>query len=196
MRMHGSDCEPRRLIEAIAEGSVEAFETIYDEYAPAVYRVCLHLLKNTAEAEDVCHDVFLEAWQKIDTYDASRGSIQAWLLVKARSRCLDYIRKQQRVLVSDEAAAGEAVSQEDMTSRAVFKRLDWQMVRKALDTLPEQQKLAVVASFLKGRSHQEIAREMARPLGSVKSMIRYGMRKLRRQAVRNGYLDVEGEERL
>lgn len=182
-----SDDHGQRLLKGIERGSVEDFGEFYDLYFTLVYRTCLHVTKNPPEAEDVCHDVFVEIWRKAGTYDANRGSVKAWLLVKARTRCLDYIRKNRRTVTREPAEyADQGQEAGDPTLSAALRRIESEALDRALNTLPDRQRVAIVASFFKGHSHREISRQMKSPLGTVKSMIRYGMNRLKDEILHSG----------
>lgn len=90
-----------RLLQQIKRGSKEAFAQFYDEYVEFVFRIALNTIDDRQEAEDVCHDVFLEVYQKPESYDPARGSVAAWLAVKTRSRCLDRLRKKKPVFIDN-----------------------------------------------------------------------------------------------
>ena len=74
------------------ERSLQWFNDLYRQNASFVYKIALHLLNDPVEAEDLCHDVFLEIIQHPEQYDPERGSIKAWLGVKTRSRAIDRLR--------------------------------------------------------------------------------------------------------
>ncbi|GAB7386381.1 sigma-70 family RNA polymerase sigma factor [Bacillaceae bacterium] len=182
----------RTLLREIAAGSADALAEFYDLFAPSVYQLCLKMTKNPAEAEDLCHDVFLEVWHTAKSYDARRGSVKAWLFVKTRSRCLDRLYASQRVIARRTVEPAQEEEASDPTVSAVLRRLERENVRRALNILPAQQRSALVASFFHGQTHREIAQQMKRPLGSVKSLIRYGLQKLRRQIMQTGWSDAAG----
>jgi RNA polymerase sigma-70 factor (ECF subfamily) len=82
----------RDLLAAIGKGDHAALAELYDRHAPQMLAVALRILQDRRDAEDLLHDVFLEAWQKTDSYDAERGTVRTWLLMRVRSRAIDRMR--------------------------------------------------------------------------------------------------------
>ncbi|MED4270430.1 sigma-70 family RNA polymerase sigma factor [Geobacillus stearothermophilus] len=170
--------EDMELLEKIAEGSRTAFDRFYEKYAPMVYHIALRIVGNEAEAEDVSHDVFLEILQKPHQFDPKRGSVQAFLAVKTKSRSLDRLRKKRDLLVS---RLEEAALKEKGAEFYFLRQLEQQVILDALTHLPEEQRQAIIHFYFRGETQREIAAAMNKPLGSVKSLIRYGLRNLRKQ---------------
>lgn len=168
----------------IAEGSVSAFGRFYDAYAPMVYRIALQMTKDALEAEDLCQEVFLEVMDKADQYDPGRGSVEAWLAVRTRSRAVDRLRKRRRAVETEwsEELLQEARGAEDQETveLSVLRRLEAEQVKRALHALPPLQRMAVYGCYVEQLSHREMSELMKRPLGTVKSLIRYGLKNVRR----------------
>ena len=83
--------EDVELAIELARGGREALAELYDRHSPAMLGLGLKLLRDRGEAEEILHDVFLEAWKRAGDYDPSRGSVRTWLMLRMRSRCLDRI---------------------------------------------------------------------------------------------------------
>ncbi|GIP57458.1 sigma-70 family RNA polymerase sigma factor [Paenibacillus sp. FSL W8-0186] len=177
---------PELWLAEIAEGSVTAFGRFYDAYAPMVYRLAEQCMKNAAEAEDVCHDVFIEIMDKAGSYNPARGSVEAWLAVRTRSRALDRLRKQQRWSVAEEWSMDQEA--DILWSRGMesaeyeaLRKWEQEQLKQAMQAIPPMQRMALHGSYIEQLSHREIAEHMKRPVGTVKSLIRYGIRNLRRR---------------
>jgi RNA polymerase sigma factor (sigma-70 family) len=181
------------LISELKQGSISAFRKFYEQYLPLVYKIAYNLLKDRMEAEDLCHDIFLEAINKIDHYDSSRGSMDAWLAVLTRSRGLDRLRRRKREAVHDHARLMEICSEErvDLSER-VLSRLEHEFLSKSLGRIPEPQRRALYGSYFFSQSHKEIANAMNMPLGTIKSLIRYGIQNLRNQFLKQGWIESTG----
>lgn len=179
-----------QVMREMCKGSPEAFDRFYASYAPFVLQLAKRMLKDPMEAEDLCHDVFLEAIKKGLTYDPGRGSIEAWLAVMTKSRCLDRIRKSNRITASGHAEL-QLTTDSDETERLVVRRLQLEALQEALQTLPARQKEAVAYSYLSARTHKDIADTWNMPLGTVKSLIRYGVGNMRKYLARMGWNDHE-----
>jgi len=84
------------LMVAVARGDASAFSALYDRLAPTVLGICLRVLRDRAEAEEVLGDVFLDLWRRADRYDSSRGAVAAYLVTQARTRAIDRLRSKAR----------------------------------------------------------------------------------------------------
>ncbi len=164
------------LISAIRSGDENAMAQLYDRYSPIVYSVALRVLGDTAAAEDILQEVFMQLWRNPELFDSTRGNLGAWLAVIARNRSIDALRKRRPesdvtdVLVSVEPdLAGEA----DRT-RAMEK------VRGALSKMPSAQRAALEMAYFEGLTHTEIASKTGEPLGTIKTRIRGGLLSLRK----------------
>lgn len=180
------------LLQSIREGSLDAFNELYQQYVPLVMHIALKIVNDRMEAEEVCHDVFLEILRKCQHYDSSRGSLDAWIAVIARSRSKDYLRRKQRradvVPIGQEVAAVEA----EITPEAVaLTKLDRELVREALAELPMSQQKAIYAAYYSEKTHKEMASDWKVPLGTVKSWLRYGIGNLRKQLERKGWHEAK-----
>jgi len=182
------------LLEQIQNGSLQAFDQFYASAAPFVMGLSRKLLGDRMEAEDVCHDVLLAVISQPDRYDPSRGTVEAWLAVLAKSRCMDRLRKRRRIVLDAEsgerAACMSAVSD---TERRVISKLQGEALRSALGELPGTQRQTIAEAFFDYRSQSELAESWHVPIGTVKSRMRYGLTHLRKAMVRLGWAQAEGE---
>jgi RNA polymerase sigma-70 factor (ECF subfamily) len=189
-----------RLLEQIAEGSAQAFDRLYELTSPMVRALAEQLLGDPMEAEDVCHDVFLQVICHPERYDPARGSVEAWLAVLARSRALDRLRRRKRVFLADreELAKRELSSARTVEAgpeNRVMAKLETEAVRMALLDIPGAQRRLLAEAYFHGRSQRELAEAWRVPLGTVKSRVRYGLGHLRRALARMGWVEPEGGER-
>jgi RNA polymerase sigma factor (sigma-70 family) len=178
--------EGERLLREMGRGSRAAFEAFYERYAAFVYRVALRMLHDPMEAEDLCHDIFLEAYRTAAQYDRQRGSVEAWLAVKTKSRCMDRLRRTQAKQQREQAADSHPL-QGDSVEETVLAKLERETVRNVLNGIPEPQRQAVYGAYFQAKTHRELADIMARPIGTVKSLIRYGLHNLRKQLAETGW---------
>jgi RNA polymerase sigma-70 factor (ECF subfamily) len=164
------------LLERIAAGELEAFGEFYDRHAPRVLGMLTRMLGRSGDAEDVLQEVFLQVWSRAADYDFHRATPLAWLIVVARSRALDHLRRRKlRGLPTDQTEQGT----EDDPAAPVEQEETHRAVLAALARLPREQRLALELSFYGGLTHEQIAERLAVPLGTVKSRIRLGMGRLR-----------------
>ncbi|SFP86475.1 RNA polymerase sigma factor [Salibacterium halotolerans] len=154
----------------------ERFICFYEAYSPLIYTIALKLLKDEKDAEDLVQEVCIEIYRYPHQFDPERGSVRSWVAVKARSRCMDRLRKRSEVVKEDiEVESTEQIEEE------VVKKLEWEKTKRMLSRLPEKQKNAVIGNYLYDQSHAQLASSMKKPLGTVKSWVRQGIQSLQKQ---------------
>jgi RNA polymerase sigma-70 factor (ECF subfamily) len=163
-----------RLMERVATRDVGAFEALYDGYHRLVFGIGLRMLGDPALAEDLTQTVFMKIWTAPEAFRG--GSFVAWVSRVARNRALDVLRSQA---VHPESEIPADLPLEGALDDDVFSRLDAQRVRDALSTLPPEQRALIELGFFGGVTHQELARRTDTPLGTVKTRIRSGLRRMR-----------------
>jgi RNA polymerase sigma-70 factor, ECF subfamily len=169
------------LIRRLAAGDREAFGRFYDRYAPLVYPLVLRIVRDRADAADVLQDTFWEAWQNAATYDPTRGTPEAWMITRARTRAIDRVRAVRRRSetfvppLDDGLAAAAPEPGGDAAARA----MDRGIVGAALAQLPTAQREAIELAYYAGLTQTEIAEQLRQPLGTVKTRIRLGLERLR-----------------
>jgi RNA polymerase sigma-70 factor (ECF subfamily) len=173
-----------RLVEALEDRDERALETLYDRHGDYVYSVCLRMVGDVQLAEDLSQEVFLRLWRRPDLFDVSRGRFLTWLLSVARNRAIDERRSRGRRFrfetppsVNAEEMLELAPTDEERDIAVVSEERI--VVRKALATLPPEQRLAIQLAYFGGYTQQEIAAGLHQPLGTVKTRIRLGLQKLR-----------------
>ncbi|WP_274650767.1 sigma-70 family RNA polymerase sigma factor [Paenibacillus humicola] len=174
------------VLRDMCGGSAAAFDLFYARYAPLVMQVALRMISDKMEAEDVCHDVFIEVLRRGESYDPLRGSLESWLAVMTRSRCLDRMRRSKRVMPGEIGERRSAPSA-DAAEELALSHLQQQAVRDALHALPEHQRQAVVGSYFTPRTQRELSSAWNVPLGTVKSWVRYGLNNMRKQLEKRGW---------
>ena len=150
-----------------------AFEALYDGYHRLVFGVALRMLGDRASAEDVTQAVFLKIWSAPDLFEA--GNFAGWLVRMTRNRTLDMLRSKAR----NHDELPESMPDEETIEERAFASLDAARVRSALAQLPADQREPIELGFFGGITHEEISRRSGVPLGTVKTRIRTGLRRLR-----------------
>ncbi len=160
----------------------DQFDRAYNEHAPAMLASANRVLRDTAAAEDVVHDVFMALWRKPSSFDPARGQLGSYLTMMARSRALDRWRtrsaRESAVDRVKQQIRPESVIGED-AAEPVVRRDDSRRLLHALDKLPGDQREAVLLAFGKGLTAREIATAAGVPLGTAKSRVRLGLAKAR-----------------
>ena len=179
---HGVTEQDLALARAFTAGDERALREVYDRWAGLTYALCRRGLPNPADAEEAAAQVFVKAWQRREGYDPERGTLAGWLLGIARREVLDGYRAaaRQREL---EAAAEGLPTPDGPTPEQLVDRL---LVVDELARLRPEQRRALGLAFYDDLTHDQVARVMDLPLGTVKSHIRRGLAVLRRR------LEVDG----
>lgn len=172
------------LLPAVARGDVSAFEALYDRHASTIYALLLRILCNADDAQEVLQETFVKAWSSAKMFDAVRGSEIAWLISIARSRGIDRLRS-RKIRGEREDEAGREISirssfaDRDTGADFAIQSQERVAVRGALSELPEAQRIALELAYFEGLSQSEIAARLGEPLGTIKTRMQLGMKKLR-----------------
>lgn len=164
------------LLAQVARGDREAFETLYRLTSGLLFGICMRVLADRAESEDVLQEVYVTVWDKAVQFDAARASASTWLGMIARNRATGRLRAlppRMRMAVDaiPDPGPSPAVEAEAATDRA---RLD-----DCLDQLHQRRRSLIRIAFFVGATYEELAARVGEPLGSVKSWIRRGLLQLR-----------------
>jgi RNA polymerase sigma-70 factor (ECF subfamily) len=155
-----------------------ALAVLYDRYACMISSVLQRILRDNQAAEEILQDIFFQLWNKASRFDASRGSLPAWLVVIARNRAISRLRRRNPV-AGDALLEGMAVSPFNLESSAAQQQLV-ERAKASLENLPREQRAAVELAFFEGLTHSEIAARTGDPLGTVKTRLRTALETLRR----------------
>lgn len=160
-----------KLIREAKKGVNESFGQLYDHYLPKIYRYVLLKVTQRQDAEDLTHEVFLSAWQKIDSYKSQGFPFSSWLYNIAHNRVIDHYRTKKNHADVDQVDEGFI-----KVVHALDKELDTAMqlenVVKALRDLTDEQQDVVIMRFMEDLSHREIARAINKSEGAVR-LIQY-----------------------
>jgi len=162
----------------MARGDGAALARLYDRYAGTMLALAQRIVGRGAEAEDVIHDVFLEAWRQSADYDAARGSVKSWLLLRTRSRSLD-VQKSARVSKKAAGLDDAWLAELGDPSRDTAAGADQGRIRQVLASLAPDQREVLLLGYFEGLSSSEIAERVGVPLGTVKSRVAAALAALR-----------------
>lgn len=181
------DCE---LVAQVVNQVEPALEELYRRHSPLLRNVIMRIMSNDAEIDDVLQDVFLQVWQQAANFSTEKGSFKAWLITLARRRSLDRVRQRsayQRATNRFElevVAPAEDMAETSTVDQEVQHNEMHELLEKLIETnLPVEQGEAVRLSFFQGLSQRQIAAHLSLPLGTVKTRIELGVRKLSRSSV-------------
>jgi len=167
------------LLRRIAGGDQAALGALYDRHSGIMLGLAVRILGVPRDAEDLLHDVFLEAWRHAGDYDAARGSVKSWLLLRMRSRCLDRKRSHAVSKLDDTPVEQVALIGRGESADTLQQQIDGSRALAMLDMLPDGQRQVLVLGYLHGLSFSEIADELGIPIGTVKSRVSAAMHTLR-----------------
>ena len=166
------------LVRAIASGDTHALAALYDRHAPLMLGLARRIVGGKPEAEDIVHDVFVEAWRRAADYDENRGSVKAWLLLRTRSRAIDHRKSAavaRTVPTGDGAWLATLVDPRADDSEAP----DRTRLRRVVSSLSEEQQQVLYLGYFEGLSSSEIASRAGIPIGTVKSRVAAALNELR-----------------
>ena len=169
------------LVELVAQKDAGALEALYERYGRAAYSLARRILTEETLAQDVVQEVFLSLWRDARRFDAGRGTVATYLLSMTHHRAVDVVRREEnlrRWRTSDEGLELEAdpkvrVEDEVLT---LERRAE---VRSALQELPAAQREALLLAYFGGYTQREVAALVGVPLGTVKTRMAAGMRKMK-----------------
>ena len=174
------------LLQLIAQRDANALSEIYDRHAQTVYNLIMRIVKEPAIAEDLLQETFWQVWQKAETF-SRRGVVAAWLYRIARNKSLDHLRRQKarpvkRNPISSQIELNEPPQNVHLTSVEidVQRTLQRQRVQDALASIPPEQRQCLELAYFDGMSQRQIAEYTDTPLGTIKTRVRQGLKKLER----------------
>lgn len=170
----------QRLMRAFAARDAGAAEALFRRFSGRIYGLGLVMLGSDAAAQDLVQDTFVKLWRSADRYDRSRGKLETWVLLMARSLAIDAIRRRvlevrtlEQVDRPSEADAApgpdDRAATMDLTERA----------RRAMSSLPAEQRAALELAYLGGKTSAEISDLEGIPVGTAKTRIRAALLRLR-----------------
>lgn len=169
-------------MKRVAAGDGAAFARLFDQHAASVLGLLHRLLGRRSRAEEVLQETFLQVWEQGSRYDPDRSTVRGWLLMIARSRALDQIRHGTARRRREDGFAGgdERAGLVHPTGTAGLEAAERrERVASALDGLPPEQRECIELAYFGGLTQTQIAERVGAPLGTVKSRILLGMKKLR-----------------
>lgn len=163
------------------EGDSNAFGVLYDSYAPAIYRFIALKVSTRQEAEDLLHEVFLSAWQKLPGFTEQGFPFGSWLYKIARNRVIDHYRtKKNTASIDDETSGFEDIADSSVSvTDALDQTLDLEAIRGALIQLSDEQREVIEMRFMADLSPAEIAQITGKREGTVRIIQFRALKKLK-----------------
>jgi|ERR1022692_389850 RNA polymerase sigma-70 factor (ECF subfamily) len=175
------DDELERLLNRCAAADSQALQRLYALVSPMLFACITRILRRRAVAEEALQDVFISIWQQADQFTAARGRPMAWMMSIARYRAIDLLRRERfaPTLVAQPGEYRTIDLEPDSEGSSAAWLPSVELMKRCLALLSEQQAKCLELAYVEGNSHDDIARLMGRPLGTVKSWIRRALQSLR-----------------
>ena len=184
-RRPGGDPGDADLVRRVRAGDRGAVDDLYDRFRRPAFALARRILADDTLAEDVVQDVFLSVWRDPHAYDGSRGSFSSWLLAMVHHKAVDAVRREEahrRRLsrAEDDLVLSAPTAARDVEDEA-WSRVVSEQVRLALGALPDAQREALTLAYYGGYTQREVAALTHAPLGTVKTRMLAGMRRLKEE---------------
>jgi RNA polymerase sigma-70 factor (ECF subfamily) len=164
----------------VGDGEAAALKEVYERTSAKLFGVCLRILNDRSEAEDVLQEVYLTVWRKASSFDPARASPITWLVAIARNRSIDRLRSTAGGRRLEPIEAAEEVRDPAPAAVELIEATQQSgRLGMCLEQLEARQATAIRAAFMDGNTYEELAERMNVPLGTMKSWIRRGLLKLR-----------------
>lgn len=175
---NAADTTAEALLARIASGDEAALGEMYDRFGRVAYGLALRILRDDRLAEDAVQEAFVAVWRQAASFRPERGTAQTWVLTLVHRRAVDLVRREEHrrtdVLEPEAELAGDASAADDAELRD--RRL---AVQRALDQLPPDQREPIRLAYYAGLSQSELAERLGEPLGTIKSRMFSGLKRLR-----------------
>jgi RNA polymerase sigma-70 factor (ECF subfamily) len=167
------------LVQSIAAGDQVALHRLYERSHRMVFTLVMRITANRETAEELTIDVFHDVWRTALRYDAANGTVLGWIMNQARSRAIDRLRFENRKKRSNDGEVKPLAEPAADPHDVLELREQGAALRTALTVLTPDERQAIETTFFGGLTHAEAAARLNQPLGTIKTRIRSGLRKLR-----------------
>ncbi len=171
------------ILQRVAAGDDSAFAALYDRFSGRLYALALRILEDEQDARDALQEGFLYLWEKASNFDPVKSKAYTWSVMIFRHKAIDRLRSRRRRLKLAEMAANDLIELDrinpESADQVASKADDVTAVRRAMKSLPDEQRKSIEWAFLRGFTHHQLAEFFGQPLGTVKTNIRRGLLRLR-----------------
>lgn len=167
------------LMSQIATGDRDALRQLYQATSSKLFGVCLRILSDKDESEDVLQEVYVTIWRRADRFDASRASVMTWISTIARNRAIDRLRARGPLAHAEQVEELEIADPAPEAVALLESAEQVTALQHCLAELDERTQHAIRTAFFEGVTYEALAKRLETPLGTVKSWIRRGLMKLK-----------------
>jgi len=167
------------LLTRVARGDQAAFEDIYDTLAGPIYGLINRVVRDPAQSEEVCQEVFLEVWRTASRFDPGKGAAATWAMTIAHRRAVDRVRSAAASTAREARTAEVPPQNGDEVADTVEASLDAERVRRCLDGLTDPQRESITLAYYGGYSYRQVGELLGVALSTIKTRIRDGLIRMR-----------------
>ncbi|MGV8841531.1 MAG: sigma-70 family RNA polymerase sigma factor [Bauldia sp.] len=176
--MIADTAELQRLLAATANGSREAFRSLYGATSAKLHAIVLRICREPGLAQDTLQETYLKVWTRAERFRAEEGSPTGWLAAIARNTAIDAVRRRTDIALGMDEE-GKSVIEEMAMAREGADAMDVEALRHCLSGLDERQRDCVVLAYCWGSSREELAEKFDKPVGTIKTWLHRGLASLR-----------------
>ena len=171
------------LMLGIQSGDADALSQLYDRYSGIMKALILRIIHNETEADDLLQEVFMEIWNQAKNFSAEKGKPLGWMVTLTRRRAIDALRKKQAYARAEERLQAQPEQQplawvQNATENDIEAGDTRVLMAKVINSIPEAQQQVIELAFFQGMSQREIASHTNIPLGTVKTRLELGLKKI------------------
>ena len=171
------------LMLGIQKEDEDALSQLYDRYNGIIKALILRIIHDETSADDLLQEVFMEIWNQAKNFSAEKGKPLGWMVTLTRRRAIDALRKKQAYARAEERLQAEPEQQplawvENVTEKDIEAGDRRVLMAKIIQSLPEPQQRVIELAFFQGMSQREIAFHTNIPLGTVKTRLELGLKKI------------------
>ena len=171
--------ELNRLLIQTGHNDQKAFAELYKRTSSKLFGVCLRMLRDRGEAEEVLQETYTTVWRRAGGFDAAKASAITWLVTLSRNKAIDRLRQHREELLDDPSRLEETVDEQPTPAADAETSQEYRRLERCLDELEPQQRSSVREAFFTGATYNELATRCKVPLGTMKSWIRRSLMQLR-----------------
>ncbi|MCH8893091.1 MAG: sigma-70 family RNA polymerase sigma factor [Chloroflexi bacterium] len=169
------------LLQLLQVGNESALGALYDRYGKSAYSLAFRMLGDVHAAEDAVQEAFINIWRRAGSFSTARGTARTWIMAVVHHRSIDIGRKRRGIAPRELPLEFERLPENPSdTWSEVSNTLDGELLKRCLEQIPEDQRIAIELAYFEGYTQREISELKGIPLGTVKGRIRIGMAKLRK----------------
>lgn len=187
------------LIESVSHGDREAFSELYDATVSRVFGVVMRITSNKELAEEVVSDAYMQVWRSAVNYDRDLAAPLTWIIMIARSRALDGLRREKSATKNQVEAIEDYNVADDKTPDPLLSTLGVEQsseLEVLLQLLDSKERQMIALAFYRGFTHREIAEYTGEPLGSVKTILRRSQAILRAALIKTDFIAERNYEKV